>query len=61
MDDIDEDGFKSFNIYVDEYNIKYELEGTKLEEHQDLILSALDRAAGTLQNLLRIRPLEESF
>ena len=61
MDDIDEDGFKSFNIYVDEYNIKYKLEGTELEEHQDLILSALKRAAGTLQNLLRIKPLEESF
>ena len=61
MDDIDEDGFKSFNIYVDKLNIKYELEENELEEHEDLILSALDRAAGTLQNLLRIKPLEESF
>jgi len=61
MNDIDEDGFISFNIYVDKYNIEYELEGTELEDYKEIILNALDRAAGTLQNLLRIKPLEESF
>ena len=48
MDDIDEDGFKSFNIYVDKYNIKYELEETELQNYEEIILNALDRAAGTL-------------
>ena len=59
--DIDKDGFKSFNIYVDKYNIEYELEGTELEDYKEIILNALDRAAGTLQNLLRIKPLEDSM
>jgi len=61
MDDIDEDGFKSFKIYVDEVNIKYELEEAELLDYEEIILNALKRAAGTLQNLLRIKPLEDNM
>ena len=57
MEDIDEEGFKSFKIYLDNSNIKKQLEGSELEEYQDIILNSLDKAAGTLQNLLRIQPL----
>ena len=57
MEDIDEEGFKSFKIYLDNYNIKKQLEGTELEEYKDIILNSLDKAVDTLQNLLRIQPL----
>ena len=53
MEDIDEEGFKSFKIYIDKSTIKTQIEGDEL----DLILNSLDKAAGTLQNLLRIQPL----
>ena len=59
LDDVDEDGFKKFNIYVDKYNIKKEIARNYLEDYQDLILESLDKAANTLQNLLRVRPLSE--
>ena len=53
MEDMDEEGFKSFKIYIDKSTIKTQIEGDEL----DLILNSLDKAAGTLQNLLRIQPL----
>ena len=61
LDDVDEDGFKKFNIYVDKYNIKKEIARNYLEDYQDLILESLDKAANTLQNLLRVRPLSEGI
>ena len=57
LDDIDEEGFKSFSIFVDKNNIKKQLAGTNLKAYQDIIINSLDKAAGTLQKLLRIQPL----
>jgi len=57
LDDIDEEGFKSFKIYIDKNNIKKQIAGTDLKSYQDIILNSLDKAAGTLQKLLRIQPL----
>ena len=61
MTDIDKDGFKSFNIYVDKINIKDEIKQNKMEEYSDIILNALDKAAGTLQKLLRVKPMEDGY
>ena len=61
MDDIDEDGFKSFNIYVDKFNIEKELRMNKMEKYSDLIINSLDKAAGTLQKLLKVKPLENGI
>ena len=61
LNDIDKDGFKSFNIYVDKYNIKKDLERSKIRQYSDIILNALDKAAQTLQKLLRVKPLKAGF
>ena len=61
IDDIDEDGFKKFNTYVDKINIQNELEENKMKEYTEIILNALDKAAGALQKLLKVKPLDYGF
>ena len=61
LDDVDEDGFKSFNIYIDKNNIKKDLSKSEIKEHEDIILNALDKAAGTLQKLLRVKPISSGI
>ena len=61
LDDIDEDGFKSFNIYIDKYNIIKELSRNKMKDHQEIILNALDKAAETLEKLLRVKPITDGL
>ena len=61
MADTDKDGFKSFNINIDKINIQNEFKKYKMEEYSDLILNALDKAAGTLQKLLKVKSLEDSI
>ena len=61
MSDIDEDGFKNFNIYVDKINIKKDIRKYKLQEYSDLILNSLDKAANALQKLLKVKPLKNGF
>ena len=61
MDDIDEDGFKKFNIYVDKINIQNELEENSMGEYTEIILNSIDKAAGTLQKLLKVKPLDYGF
>ena len=61
MEDIDEDGFKNFNIYVDKLNIEYELKMHEMNGYKDIIISSLDKAAETLQNLLKVKPLDNNY
>ena len=61
LDDIDEYGFKSFNIYIDKKNIKKDLSKSSIGEYEDIILNALDKAAETLQKLLRVKPISEGL
>ena len=61
IDDIDEDGFKKFNIYVDKINIEKDIIRYKMEKYRDIIFNSLDKAAGTLQKLLKVKPLEDGF
>ena len=57
MIDIDKDGFKTFNIYVDKNNIKIYIKKYNLESYQDLIIRSLEKAAQTLKKILRVKPL----
>ena len=61
MSDIDEDGFKNFNIYVDKINIEKDITKYKLQKHHDLIINSIDKAANTLQKLLKVQPLEDGL
>jgi len=59
--DVDKDGFKRFNIYVDKYNIKQKLKYSSISKYQDTIINALDRSAQTLQNLLKVKATKNAF
>ena len=61
LSDIDKDGFKTFNIYVDKYNIKKDLANSNIKDHSDIIINSLDKAANTLQKLLRVKPLKYGY
>ena len=61
LDDIDEDGFKSFNIYIDKKNIKKELELSDMDDYEEIITDALDKAGETLEKLLRVKPIEDGL
>ena len=56
LKEIDEDGFKKFNIYMDMTNIKKEIELYKLEEYSDLFVNSINKAVETLENLLKVHP-----
>ena len=60
-DDIDKDGFKSFNIYIDKHNIIRESSRNGMKEHQEIIINALDKAAETLEKLLRVKPITDGL
>ena len=57
MSNIDKDGFKNFNIYVDKINIEKDIEYYRLQKHRSLILNSIDKAASTLGKLLKVKPL----
>ena len=61
MEDLDEDGFKNFNIYVDKLNIEYDLKRFRMNEYHDIIINSLNKAAETLQKLLRVKPLDYGY
>ena len=61
MSDIDEDGFKNFNIYVDKINIEKDITKYKMEKYRTLILNSIDKAANALQKLLKVKPLENGI
>ena len=61
LDDIDEDGFKSFNIYVDKSNLEKDIVSFKLQKYRDIIINSMDKATNTLQKLLRVKPLEYGY
>ena len=61
MDDVDEDGFKEFNIYFDLENIKNDIKTNGLEEHEEFFIRSIEKAVSTLKSLLRVKPLENNY
>ena len=56
LQDIDKDGFKKFNIYMDMTNIEKEIELYELEDYSDLFIQSINKAIDTLENLLKVYP-----
>ena len=61
LPDVDSDGFKQFNIYLDNENLKEEIKTYKLENHQDTIINCLEKAANTLMSLLKVKFLNKDY
>ena len=56
LKDLDSDGFKKFNIYLDFENLKEEMKKYNLQKYQNTIISCMEKAANTLMSLLRVKP-----
>ena len=59
--EVDSDGFKEFNIYLDFENIKSDINKYNLNKYQDLFISSMQKAVSTLQSLLRVKPLQKGY
>ena len=61
-DEIESDGFKDFNIYLDLENIKYEIsQMQKLAVNENFFIDSMTKAVKTLQSLLRVKPLKSNY
>ena len=56
LDNIDSEGFKKFNIYLDLFNIKDDIKKYNLTNYQELFINSLNKAVETLKSLLRVKP-----
>ena len=61
LGDIDEDGFKKFNIFIDNTNLIIEMEQYNLSKYQNLIITSIEKAKKTLESLIKIKPIENPF
>jgi len=59
--DIDSDGFKKFNIYLDLFNIEEEIKEYKLEDLRDFFIDSMNNAIETLQTLLKVKAYNFGF
>lgn len=59
--DIDSDGFKKFNIYLDLFNIEKEIKDYHLEELRDFFIDSMNKAIETLQALLKVKAYNYGF
>ena len=55
LKDLDSDGFKKFNIYLDFENLKEEMKIYNLQKYQNTIINSMKKAANTLMSLLRVK------
>ena len=55
LKDIDSDGFKKFNIYLDLFNIESEIKKYHLENLRDFFIDTMNKAIETLQALLKVK------
>ena len=58
---VDSDGFKKFNIYLDLFNIEKELKQYKLEDLRDFFIDSMNKAIETLQALLKVKAYNYGF
>jgi hypothetical protein len=59
--DVDSDGFKKFNIYLDLFNIEKEIKEYKLENLRDFFIDSMNKAIETLQALLKVKAYNYGF
>ena len=56
LDNIDEDGFKDFNIFLDLYNFNDEIELSGLQDNKELYVKGIKKAIDTIKILLKVKP-----
>ena len=58
---VDEEGFRNFNIYLDLENIKKEINDNGLSAHEEFFTSSMEKAVEILKSLLKVRPLQKEY
>ena len=61
LQDIDSDGFKKFNIYLDFENLKEEIKAYNLSKYQEVIISCMKKAANIFISLLKVKSLTTRY
>ena len=61
LGNVDEDGFKDFNIYLDLMNFNYEVVKYNLSNIKNLLEEGMIKAINTLQTLLKVKPTANYF
>jgi hypothetical protein len=61
LDKSDKNVFKDFNIYVDKFNIEKDIVSFELQQYRDIIINSIDKAANTLQKLLKVKPIDYGY
>ena len=61
LKEVDEDGFKKFNIYADMTNLKEEIIKYELQNYTDIFINSINKAVETLQKLLKVKSMEIDF
>ena len=61
LQEIDNDGFKNFNIYIDTKHFEKQLETLNLKNQTSLYINPINKAKETLQKLLKVKALEIDF
>ena len=61
LQDIDNDGFKNFNIFIDTTNLENQLKAFKLKNQTNLYINSITKVKETLQKLLKVKSLEIDF
>ena len=56
--ELDSDGFKKFNIYLDFANLKDEIASNGLSEYEEIFISSMEKAKNVLESLLKVKPLQ---
>ena len=56
MDELDSDGFKNLNMYIDFENLEFQIKENDIENYRDLIISSLLTANETLGKLFKVKP-----
>jgi len=61
LQDLDSDGYKTFNMYLDFENLKEEIKLYNLTDYGNTIIKCMEKAANTLMSLLRVKPLPQDY
>ena len=56
LQELDNEGFKNLNIFVDLYNVEEEIKINEITEFHDYIINGLKTAAESLCTLLKVKP-----
>ena len=57
-DEVDHDGFKNLNVYLDLENIRHEIKEYNLEKYEDIDINGMKKAVKTTESLIKIKPLK---